>query len=298
MRKLPDYDILDSPESEPIVFYGQPDGLQGELSLRNPGEQNVVLRSARLHSEALMQIAATAKDKQAPLAIEQAIRTVVLRPGQGQRMPVNIALNVHTPPGEYRGEIEVAGRTRPAIFYVTEMLALEVSPPRFVLENRPGERISKQVVISNVGNVPITIGEFGAITLDDELLQCITGRAAVAHADELETLDQYYVELLRQNKRVLESQGFLRVHNATGIVTIQPGEVRQIDLEIRIPEKLGKRSRYFGSVPIYTANLDFIVVPSAHGVTESEPEEPPKVEPQKPEPKPTTPRRSPKTKSG
>jgi hypothetical protein len=297
MRKLPDYDILDSPEGEPIVFFGQPDGLQGEISLRNPGEQKVVLRSARLHSEALTQAltATTTKGKQAPIAIEQTISTVVLRPGQGQRMPVSIALNAHTPPGEYRGEIEVAGRTRPAVFYVTEMLALEVSPPRFVIENRPGERVSKQIIVSNIGNVPITIGEFGPITLDDELLQCITGRAAVAHADELETLDQYYVELLRQNKRVLESQGFLRVHNATGVVTIQPGEIRQIDLEIRVPEKLGKRSRYFGSIAIYTANVDFIVVPSAHGVTE--PEEPLTEEPPKPEPKPAS-RRTPKAKSG
>src|SRR5205823_2812084 len=101
------------------------------------------------------------------------ISTVVLRPGQSRRISLKLSLGAHTPPGEYRGEIEVAGRKRPVVYYVTEMLALEISPTTLVIENHPGATIAKQVIISNVGNVPLNIGEFGPVILDVERLDCI-----------------------------------------------------------------------------------------------------------------------------
>lgn len=270
-RKLPDYDILDSPEDEPIVLVGQPHALYGEVRLRNPGDQRVILRETRLHAPPLM--ARTGKPAETSEPVQQAISTVVLRPGQAQHVPLVVSLNAHTPPGEYRGEIEVAGRKRPVVYYVTETLSLEISPPQFVIENHPGATVTKQVVISNTGNVPLTIGDFGPVVLDIEFLECIIGRAAVARADQIETMDRFYVEQVRETKRVHEATGILRVRNATGSTVLEPGEVRAFDLQIRVPERLEKRFRYFGVVPIYTENLLFIIVPAAGEV------EPPKPKP-------------------
>src|SRR5215212_1117570 len=115
-RKLPDYDILDTPEDEPIVLVGQPDALYGEVKLRNPGDRSVILRETRLHRPPLMtgQVQ-TRETAPASEPFQQAISTVVLRPGQTQHVPLKISLSAHTPPGEYRGEIEVAGRKRPVV---------------------------------------------------------------------------------------------------------------------------------------------------------------------------------------
>lgn len=277
-RKLPDYDILDTPEDEPILLVGQPVALSGEIKLRNPGDRNVILRDTRLHGTPLIAGVEEKAGKAAPPGepIQQAISTVVLRPGQSRRVPLNIALSAHTPPGEYRGEIEVAGRKRPVVYYITEMLEIDISPLRFVIENHPGATIAKQIVVSNLGNVPLNIGEFGPVTLDVEALDCIVGRMAVTQADQFETMDQFLVDQVRQTKRVNEEIGILRVRNASGAATVQPGEVRAFDLQIRIPDHLEKRYRYFGSVPIYTENLFFVIVPAPGEPVEPEPKPAPR----------------------
>jgi hypothetical protein len=276
-RKLPDYDILDTPEDEPIVLVGQPDALYGEVKLRNPGDRSVILRETRLHGTPLMtgQVRAR-KTAESSEPIQQAISTVVLRPGQTQHVPLNVSLSAHTPPGEYRGEIEVAGRKRPVIYHITEMLSLEISPTQLVIENHPGETFTKQMVISNTGNVPLNIGEFGPVILDVEFLECIVGRAAVAQADQFETMDRYYLEQVRQTKRVNEATGILRVRNTSGPTILEPGEVRSFDLQIRVPERLEKRFRYFGVVPIYTENLLFVLVPATGEAIVPKPEPAPR----------------------
>lgn len=262
-QKLSDYDLLDTPEDEPIVLIGQPDALCGEVKVRNPGDHSVILRETRLHKTPV--IAPTQKRARKAAApgeiIHHPISTVVLRPGQSQRIPLKLSLGDHTPPGVYEGEIEVAGRKRPVVYYVTEMLALDISPTSLVIENHPGATIVKQVIISNAGNVPLNIREFGPVVLDVERLDCIVGRAAVSKADQFETLDQYFVEQVRQTKRVNEDTGILRVRNASGPATLEPGEVRSFSLQVRVPERLEKRFRYFGTVPIYTENLVFVIVP-------------------------------------
>jgi hypothetical protein len=262
-RERPQYDVLKLPEDEPIVLSGEPGDLRGAIEFYNPGEQKVILREARLHGAPTTRRSAAKKaDKDVVSTLQQSIATTVLRPGQSRQMPLNVAIDRHTPPGEYRGEIEVNGHTRPVVYHVAESVALDIAPLDLIIENRPGQTITKQVFFTNEGNVPLSIGEIGAITLDQEYLDCITGRAAVTKADEIESMDQYYVELARENKRVLEETGFLRVRNKSGLTEVQPGETQTITLEIRVPEKLNKRSRYFGVAPFYLENLRFIVVPA------------------------------------
>lgn len=273
-RKLPDYDILDSPEDEPIVLVGQPQALYGEVRLRNPGDQRVILRETRLHAPPVM--ARTGKPTETGESIQQAISTVVLHPGQAHHIPLVVSLSAQTPPGEYRGEIEVAGRKRPVVYYITERLTLEISPPQLIIENYPGATVTKQIVISNTGNVPLTIGDFGPVVLDIEYLECIIGRAAVAQADQFETMDNYNLEQVRQTNRILEATGILRVRNTSGSSVLEPGDVRAFDLQIRVPERLEKRFRYFGAVPIYTENLIFVIVPAASEVIPPKPEPTPR----------------------
>ena len=52
----------------------------------------------------------------------------------------------------------------------------------------------------------------------------------------------------------------LRVHNPTPLA-LAPGDVRAVELEIRVPDGLDKRTRYLGSAALYTTDLEFVVVP-------------------------------------
>lgn len=250
-----DYDLIDSPEDEPIVLVGQPDAVQGELFVRNPGERKVVVRDAQVRSEAL---------KTAPAApLRYTLSPIAVRPGLRRRVPLALAIDPDTPPGEYHGEVEVGGRVRPVVLHITEKVELVISPEVVVVHNLPGATTVKRVVFSNHGNVPLTLGEIGAVPLDDELWQCRTFRAALgALGEEIKSLETYALEIARQAKAVVERAGLLRVHNTAGTVVLEPGEVRPIDLEIRVPRTLEKRSRYRGIAPLYTTSLQFAVVPS------------------------------------
>lgn len=248
--------LLDLPEEEPIVLAGQPEALEGELPLRNPGDSRVVLRAARLRGDL-----SNERGEVLP-GMDQSIRPIVLRPGQARKVTVSLAVEPHTPPGEYRGEVELSGQVRPVVVHVTESVQLEITPVPVVVPNRPEEPVRKRVVFRNGGNVPLPIGEIGGVPLDDELLECRSLRAALEEfGDERGTVDGFLAESIRQAGRILRRAGVLRVHNPTPL-TLEPGEVRAVELEIRVPKDLDARTRYFGSAALYTSDLEFVVVPS------------------------------------
>lgn len=269
-HKYSDPDLLEFPDDRPIVLFGQPSNLRGELFLRNRGEDRLVLRALPL-------IAAGPEEARLPLQAAQVGRGPmvrlspgILRPGLARQVSLSLELNPHTPPGEYQVEAEILGRTRPVVVYVTERVSLDISPTTLVIENRPNQRFVKQVVFCNRGNVPLNIGELGAVFLDDDLLVCRTLRAAAAAVgDELRELDEYLAQILLSAKNVAEHSGVLRIHNQSGKDVLQPGEVRAINLEIRVPDGLYKRGRYRGVVALYNTNLTFVIVPIS-GPTVSE----------------------------
>jgi hypothetical protein len=264
MARQRDFDpeLLEFASEGPIVLVGQPGALRGDVTLRNSSPERVRLRKLPLAVEA-----------------EQASRLMAARPGAGPQVrlspgilrpghtgPVSLSLSLdpYTPPGEYQAEIDVAGRMLPVTMHVTENVDLRISPAQLVLENRPNELIAKRIVARNLGNVPLSIGKIGAVFLDDDLLVCRTLRhAAAAVGDDLRPVEEYLSRILLSAKQVAESSGILRVHNRSGELTLQPGEVQPIDLDIRIPPTLDRRGRYRGVIALSTASLTFLIVPTS-----------------------------------
>lgn len=258
-------DFIDHPADEPLVLVGPPSLLHGELRFRNPTGDKMILRDVRVHSDLLTR----AGDAGGPGY--HTLRRLILRPGHAKQVPLDLPLSPHTPPGEYRGVIEANGQRRELILHVTEAVQLALSPEQIVIENVPGTRVSKQVVFTNLGNVPVSVGPTWQVQLDEENLDCRTGRAAVAAVgDTVQSLDQYMAELLHQTKKALDETGVLRVRNTAGPFTLSPGEVRSVTLNMTVPRGLGKRSRYYGAVALYTSSLSFLVVPAPF---HSEPQE-------------------------
>lgn len=244
--------LVDARKGEPIVLVGQPDRMQGELFVHNPGEKKIVVRDAQVRAAT---VAA------APLSFRLA--PIPLRPGLRRRVPLSFAIDPGTPPGEYQGELEIDGSTHPVVLHVTENVRLDIAPDRIVVPNLPGETVVKRVIFRNLGNVPLTIGEIGGVPLDDEMLQCRTFRAALgALGDETKSLESYALEVARQLKGIVEQAGLLRVHNTAGVVELEPGAMSAIDFEIRLPKTLDRRTRYRGEAHLYTNRLRFFVVPA------------------------------------
>jgi hypothetical protein len=257
---LPDYDLI-TPGSGPIVLMGKPSRLRGEVALRNPGDRMVpvtgaVIRDLPVHLQ-------TAPSVTGDVAVDM---LAVLPPGHSETAKVRVQLASTTPPGRYEANLALGTRSYPAVLLVTEHIDLEISPNPIVVENRPGSRTTKAVVIRNKGNVPLSVTDPGAVMLDDELLQCKSIRGGFAEgAESAKNLEEWAMAFLRQGKKNLDRAGMLWVENVEGDVIIEPGEVRTVEFMIRQPDTHSPSGRYTALAFLYTANLNFAIVPSGAG---------------------------------
>lgn len=265
VKRTLDYDILDCPVGEPIVFTGPPGKLTARLPVRNNGDDRAVLRHATVSGDVL--------DADTPAAV----RTTVLRPQSATTLRTRVSVASHTPPGDYPCELDVAGSVRPAVLRVVETISVRIEPSVLFIENVPGSRPTKRVLVTNRSNVPVTVGQPGGIALDDERGECRVTRATYealgselseaengARGDDFEpglTFERAFGEWVKQGRNHLASMGVLGVRNADQCTVIAAGDQASVTFRFRIPKNLDQHSRYIGSYPIYNTDLAFIIVP-------------------------------------
>jgi hypothetical protein len=271
-ERLTDYSLLADGGRE-LTLVGAPGHIPHQLEFHNGGEQRAILRQASLVSPEIE--AATGQ------RLGVVMPSVVLHPGQARRVPIRITIPIHTPPGRYDGELFVAGQRVAVVIHVVENYDLDVAPTEVVLENRAGDRTIRQIICTNRGNVPLIIGEIGAVVLDDELTNCRSLRAVTAawpdENGQHDAIDRFVDLFVKEGwKKVVEHSGVLRVHTAGGTHELLPGQTQVVDLEITLPDKLEPRTRYTGVAPLYMSDLTFQIVPvrgrldAAHETTEDE----------------------------
>ena len=256
-----DEDARDQPVNDAVVVVGEPNSLRGELHLHNPGAEKIVLREARVRKG--LQPSAEIGAKKADFPPTKVSLQANIQPGQSQRVTFNLDLDSRTPAGEYHGELEVGGSTRPLLMHVTESVRLAISPKQLVIDRRAGAKIIKRVIFSNDGNVPLTVGEIGSVMLGEELLLTRGLRASIgAINDKRGALEKLFVEILSEEAKALTVEvGSLMVRNLAAPLVLQPGDVHAVDLEITLPKELKTNSRYRARLPLYTADLEFVIVP-------------------------------------
>jgi hypothetical protein len=276
-KSLPD-NIFARAEEEPLVLTGPPTRLAGQLELRNPGSTRLVLRGAGFRDPSGTLLA---RQQQHP------IPPLVLRPEQGRSVPLSIALDTNTPPGEYQIELNLAGQSRPVLLHVTEAFSLTLRPGSIVVSNQPGQAQRKRIFVTNTGNVAFNIGDIGEVDLKDDLARERAIRIAVEPWSDRADVDieKIIVAVLQEVHRREEPVGRLVVHIAGQVGEVKPGESIAIDIDITVPEGLPRSSRYRGRAALLTQDLEIIVVPSG-GPVESQPHDQPKEEPAKVEQKP------------
>jgi hypothetical protein len=254
-----EFDILSLTEDERITLVGEPHALRGAMRLYNRGGVKMTLREAWVLCAPLQSV--TGKEATTPFPLS--LSSAVVHPGQTQSVALTLELDRHTPPGEYSGEMDIAGLARPVIMHVIEAPRLRIAPNPIVIDQGAGEMVVKRVVFANAGNVPLRIGALGDVLLGEELLLRRSLRVTLAAAGEQRRpLEELLAEIARDDeaKTLLKESGFLQVRNKS--LTLHPGEVIPLEMEIRLPENLQTNTRYLGRVPLYTTELEFVIVPT------------------------------------
>lgn len=273
-KKIPEKENVEGQAGAPIVLVGRPGAMKGELFLHNPGEARMVFRGAALRGETITRREAAVFPRPVEeMMVARKVPAVIVKPGEQRRVPLRFALDPTTPPGEYHASMQMGDQTWPVVFHVTEQIDVDISPNRLVVHNQAGATVTKEIVIRNFSNVELEFEEISVVPLDDELAQCRILRAVanVIGSREESDLDEILTEFARQSKNVLDQAGLLRVRNRSGSFTLQPGELRRIEIEVRLPDTLEKRTRYRAVLPIYNADLTISIVPALDAQTNDKP---------------------------
>jgi hypothetical protein len=245
----------------PLVLVGPPSLIQGELNVQNLADRKVVVRRPVLQPGGL-RAGLKRRGKMAGAGLQGdalPLRRIVVRAGQSRHVPIALSLDPSTPPGTYQASLDVEGETKPVVVHVTEQVAFSMSPSEVVLPGRAGEKVHKQVVFANTGNVPLSIRNIGVVVLDEELAHCRALRGALADVGEtMKNLDDFIAALGRRYRAAYETLA-LKVQNDQ--TTVEPGETQVVDLTIALPGKLDARARYTGYAAISTGSLTFTIVP-------------------------------------
>ncbi len=253
--RLPGYDVLESGAT--LTLVGAPGRIRHELDFHNGGDQRAILRLATFSSPQIEEATGRRPGVLMP--------TVVLHPGQARRAPINISIPSHTPPGRYEGELVVAGQAIAVVVHVVEEYHLDIAPAEVILENRAGDRTVRQIVCSNLGNVPVMISDIGKVLLDDDLTNCRIMRGITVawpeEGGEHEAIDRFVDLYVQEGRKVVEHSGALRVQVVGGPRELSPGATEVVDLEITLPDELDPRTRYTAFTLFSTTDLTFRVVP-------------------------------------
>jgi hypothetical protein len=251
-----------SSADKPLVLVGPPRGVRGEVHLLNASDDKIIIRKPLMRS-----LAAPARGKAAKSAAKAtalleeplALRRIIVRPGQTRMVPIVLKLDATTSPGTYQAQLDVDGVVREVVVHVIEDVSFSIEPRDLVIPNRPGQKIQKQIVVANTGNMPVVVKTIGALVLDEELAHCRALRGALADVGAtLKNLDDFIVALGHRYHDIYDKL-ILKVQNDS--TTVDPGETEAIDLTITIPDKLETRARYSTYAPIATESLNFTIVP-------------------------------------
>jgi hypothetical protein len=151
-----------------------------------------------------------------------------------------------TPPGSYKGTIQVGDEKFPMVVEVEPSPNLVASPSQFAVQAAPGEEVGVDISIVNAGNVPCEIGRAHAFGLFDvEGLE--RGIRAALQAD----IAKGERRVDRLADEVAESHGGLVRVSVQGAGTLQPGELRQLSVGLRLSDRLEPGHTYTGTWPLH-----------------------------------------------
>jgi hypothetical protein len=147
-----------------------------------------------------------------------------------------------TPPGDYTGSAELAGKVYPVEVHIEPHAYLSLSPRQLVLSGHAGEQLRADLTLANCGNVACEIGKthtFGLYDIDG--VERGIGAAFLQTADRGANRAEHLLEKLAAGHG-----GLVQAQLTKGVGPIAPGELRQLELALHLPGELSAGHTYSG----------------------------------------------------
>jgi hypothetical protein len=147
------------------------------------------------------------------------------------------------PPGRYAGHAEIAGEQHALTVDVEPHVRLEIMPRRLVVEARPGDEVRERLTLLNGGNVVLHLRKHYSVGLFQHFA---IGRA-VGRAFQDETArGGRFVDRLADEIRAGYG-GVLRLVIPAPDPPLAPGDAREIDVTLVLPDTLDPAHSYWGT---------------------------------------------------
>jgi hypothetical protein len=231
----------------PFIFHGQPPRCVGYVDFINESDEKVVVRS--------IEIAGAPGEKLPDPGMSEFKVGARLPPNARTRVQAHFRLDPRTPPGTYNLELSCGDQRERVVVHVWEKTHLVIHPGVVTLRGGGGDVLNAVVVISNEGNVTETPRELALVYLEEhEWL----GRAqvfAMRETQKGEGMMAYLDRLIAELKDSMPREA--RVVIRTAISELDPGETREVELEIRLPDDLRSGRTYHGFAKFMSSELKF-----------------------------------------
>jgi hypothetical protein len=221
-------DIVVRPARDgPLILAGSPGRLRGELHITNAGAERASLHGfvVRTHDLPAQPAAGQLNGR--------------LPPGASEAVTASLALPSDTAPGEYHATLDVAGHEINATLHVSSDPSLELTPSRIFIEVGVTE---VRLVARNTGNVRLAVASHA--------------RAGLRSDPDLSALSLGAAEPEREDA---SGDAVLRL---PATVSLDPGDVMVLDVEVQVSTDIDGDRRYLALLPVAAATLRVIVGPA------------------------------------
>lgn len=160
-----------------------------------------------------------------------------------------------TPPGSYKGNIELGERRIPIVVDVESRSSLRFIHPKFTYRGLPGARVSTQLTLLNRGNVSVTLPgkDTFCVFEDDGVARAFYRGLAAENSDSARRIDRILDELAEAHG------GLVRVTINKGAGRLAPEELRELEVDLHFPRRLIGGKTYRGTWSVSGADLEVVI---------------------------------------
>jgi hypothetical protein len=164
-----------------------------------------------------------------------------------------LRLDRMTPPGIYKGTVEIQKQHIPLVVEVESRRQLRLFPKYANLEASRGSQQKFRLTMINAGNVPFEIPKLSAFGLYDQMgVDTAVGKVFNKKSAEHGSLVEHLMQQLQQGYG-----GIVKLDLGQGAGELNPGEVRELEIDIHIPDDVVPGRPYWGLWKICDYNFKF-----------------------------------------
>ncbi|HEY6292706.1 MAG TPA: hypothetical protein VI455_14245 [Terriglobia bacterium] len=172
---------------------------------------------------------------------------------------LRLVLPESMPPGAYRGTVQVGDSRYPILAEVEAYPHLRLSPTRLSLEAAASSEVEVELTVVNGGNVICEVGRAYALGLFDK--DGLNRGTAAAFQEDSPRGQERVGRLMDEFAEGYG--GFLRMKVEEGAGPLEPGQLRNLRLKLKMPDRLKAGRSYFGTWSFH--NLAYQVTVRAMG---------------------------------